>query len=378
MVIYKAFVTVFVLALVTVAVFSCTHTSSALFRLDDDGLIRDLEWEGDFLGCAAEKTVYVWSSGDSAPLVLTALSRPVIALDPRGDYLVACGSDGKPALLLLDLKNRLGEVSRLPCEKSVEAAAWSRDGELLAVITANGVSIHERVGLRSRLTAPHRLKSGECAWLPGRPVLVLHDREHLVLCDLGLDPPAITEVSIEGRKDAVAASPCGRFLAILDNRQELVRVLDVDRLAVIRAIPAEYGMQIVWSPDGKQLAVVSFDIDVYDIETGEKSTWIWPSRFVSHAAFGEGGSYLAAAGTGCLEVWPYPGTAVVPWLIGVGHANKLWSGLACAVALALVRRLRLSSRSRRDPRKQLQLDEIEGVQAQVIQPAGSHGVRTDA
>lgn len=54
--------------------------------------------------------------------------------------MAACGvRDEELVLLLLDLKSRLKEVSRLRYEKWADAAAWSRDGELLAVMTRDTV-----------------------------------------------------------------------------------------------------------------------------------------------------------------------------------------------------------------------------------------------
>ena len=161
------------------------------------------------------------TQGDPAPMLLS----------PDGGYVAVGDHDtDDPDVVIVDLTTGEASSHPLPQGRSVISAAWSNDGQSLAILVS------------SRPTNP--FSGGRIAG-------------DLVLLDLTTDR---TEVLVEGSATAAAFSPDGTELAVerSDDGDTTLSVVDLET-GSRRDLPADglLAGAAAWSPDGRLLAITT-------------------------------------------------------------------------------------------------------------------------
>ena len=126
-----------------------------------------------------------------------------------------------------------------------------------------------------------------------------------------------------GRTFGLAWSPDGRMLAARE--LQLLRIWDVEKALVLRAIPVGLGVRntLAWSPDGLMLAVADRqgEVSVYSLASGEKiSTWETGAEVQALAWHADGRRLAAASGADIRLLDPASGTQTA---LLRGHKNSV-------------------------------------------------------
>lgn len=241
-----------------------------------------------------------------------------LALSPDGTKLAIAGAN----LYVYNLNSHANLVY-LPTV-SPEAAAFGRDGSLLAVGGRWNATSTENVGLLNlatrKWTATMPGLTGTSyisavAFAPDGSALAASDAPNGVLYAWNTSSRLLTmRVPLTSSTGPFAFSPDGRTLAISDGGPGEVRLWSMTRKTWTATLNGPQGKRvngIAYSPDGKTLVVGDGNgtVDLWDTATGKLITAQRVNiKGVDSVAFSPDGKTLATGdGVGQLKLWTVPG-----------------------------------------------------------------------
>ncbi|MGA2256629.1 MAG: WD40 repeat domain-containing protein, partial [Thermoguttaceae bacterium] len=292
-----------------------------------------------------------WESATGKKLNDVRLPLPLVAkpaLSPHTAYLAAAcsGADNQVNTILLWDLAADREAARTPVEFSLRGSVLAFDptGRRFAVGTRGGrLCVFETASGRKSIDMPeaHRFGIAVLSWTDNGRSLVTWGVVEGVLNCWELGTPSTKELPTGFKLRDFAISPDGKWLAVSNAEQGLIRIFDRATGGVhgdlIESAAMKPGL-LVFSPDSRQVAAIdSYAAVVWDVPTGRFLARLEQSGglegLITSITFTPEGRLLAcvaSASSPCLriwdivgnrEVWRSPGdsTAVTGYLVPPGR-----------------------------------------------------------
>ena len=205
-----------------------------------------------------------------------------LAISPDGKLLASMNRNGVIRLWDMATGAERHPLAASPC--SLQAVCFRPDGKSIVTVGADLV-FREWEATTGRLLSSPRVcgKGSSPSLIAGGRLLqtyVYKDRTSTCL----LNDPATGKLVLEQPIFGVAVSPDGKRFAHCANRQDPVRILDIDTGKVIQTLSmSEEKHKSDWphrpvpkafTPDGHTLIVQGENLSVWDVETGkQKASW---------------------------------------------------------------------------------------------------------
>jgi WD40 repeat protein len=267
------------------------------------------------LAIATDLGVMLWKAGDTKPITtLDEEAASQITFSAGGEWLAIATHDS--IKIWEQHHGQLGSARVLPLTSApVVGLAFSRDGGVLAVATAQGISVW-RTGERSRINTLHEIKNAVTgmALSPDGKTLALASDGQVVLWRI--QPQRLLRTLAQGFSGIfrLEFAPNGESLAACSHAELWVwRVADgVERFK--RHDHLESMHSVAFSPDGQRLAAMGGRVYVWNIL--DKIMTLGPilegpSDQQNSVAFDSSGQVVAAASDASIRLWNVDTNTVV-------------------------------------------------------------------
>lgn len=187
---------------------------------------------------------------------------------------------------------------------------------LVAIVLQGCGPIGEAAPSLTRTLSGHTLNITSVAWSPDGKLIASGSVDRTaIVWEASTGRKVTTLRNFRGSVLSLAWSPDSQYLAVAsDVDEDGVQIWDTNSWQPVETLA--HGLQtfptsIAWSPDGKSLAVVANDVEIWDIDSGQRTAWLSPSGGALDAKWSPNGKVLACdadlnpgfANEGGIRIW---------------------------------------------------------------------------
>ena len=235
-----------------------------------------------------------------------------IAIDPSGDFIAAGGISADLTGFSVKHESLLSKLPLRDLLSSITAIEYSPDGSLLLVAGRKGLvqvfSVNKRGKLKplSRFVG-HSKEVGCIAISPdGKFALTGSSEDKARYWEVESGKEMHTLSGFKGKVKAVSISTNGKRIRATDGALFIDYDLNEQEIIHQRPLTRSWasGQASAISPDGRYIAAgESYDIHVWDLETGREFPKMEGSEIQWSMKFTPNGSHLLSGGLGKINVW---------------------------------------------------------------------------